>query len=285
MERNKGIQKMKKNRLVALPGELWQSRELIWKLAKNDFKNRYAGSYLGRIWAFTQPVVTVLLYWFVFGHLMMADKKEILTTGVEAPYVLWLTAGLVPWFYFSEAISNGTTSLVEYSYLVKKVVFQISIIPVVKLMAASFTHIFFVMFMLVVYFCYGYQPDIYLIQLIYFSFCLFMFVLALSYVTCSIFIFFRDLMQIVNILLQIGMWATPILWNIAYLDGEPALQAILKCNPIFYIVNGYRNAMFAKTWFWQDMPATLYFWIVTIVFFAFGMFLFRRLKVHFADVL
>ena len=154
MERNKGIQKMKKNRLVALPGELWQSRELIWKLAKNDFKNRYAGSYLGRIWAFTQPVVTVLLYWFVFGHLMMADKKEILTTGVEAPYVLWLTAGLVPWFYFSEAISNGTTSLVEYSYLVKKVVFQISIIPVVKLMAASFTHIFFVMFMLVVYFCY-----------------------------------------------------------------------------------------------------------------------------------
>ena len=89
------------DRLVSLPVELWQSRQLIWKLSKNDFKNRYAGSYLGRLWAFTQPVVTVLLYWFVFGHVMGQDKKEILTVGVEAPYVLWLTAGLVPGFYFS----------------------------------------------------------------------------------------------------------------------------------------------------------------------------------------
>jgi len=272
-------------RFVTLPKELWQSRELIWKLAKNDFKNRYAGSYFGRVWAFTQPVVTVLLYWFVFGHLMMADKKEVLTTGVEAPYVLWLTAGLVPWFYFSEAISNGTTSLLEYSYLVKKVVFKISIIPIVKILAASFTHIFFVCFMLLLYFCYGYKPDLYLVQLIYFSFCLFVFVLGLSYATCAIAIFFRDLMQIINIFLQVGMWATPILWNISRLQDEPILQGILKCNPIFYVVNGYRNALFAKTWFWQDISATIYFWVVTIILFGLGAVIFRRLKVHFADVL
>jgi teichoic acid transport system permease protein len=259
--------------------------KLIWKLAKNDFKNRYAGSYLGRVWAFTQPVVTVLLYWFVFGHLMMADKKEILTSGVEAPYVLWLTAGLVPWFYFSEAISNGTTSLIEYSYLVKKVVFKISIIPVVKTVAALFIHAFFVAFMLVVYFCYGFRPSLHLIQLVYYSFCLFMFVLALSYATSAIAVFFRDLMQIVNIFLQIGMWATPILWNISLLDGEPLLQSIIRLNPIYYVVNGYRNAMFAKTWFWQDMPGTIYFWAVTAVVFVLGTTIFNRLKVHFADVL
>ncbi len=211
-------------KLLLLPAELWQSRRLIWKLAKNDFKNRYAGSYFGRIWAFTQPVVTVLLYWFVFGHIMMADKKEILTAGVEAPYVLWLTAGLVPWFYFSEAINNGTTSLIEYSYLVKKVVFKISIIPIVKLIAALFTHLFFVCFMLLLYFLYGYKPEVYLIQLLYYTFCMFMLVLALSYSTCAVVIFFRDLLQIINIGLQVGMWATPILWNISYLDGNPLLQ-------------------------------------------------------------
>ncbi len=263
---------------------LWQSRQLIWKLSKNDFKNRFAGSYLGRVWAFAQPVVTVLLYWFVFGHIMMADKKELLTAGVEAPYVLWLTAGLVPWFYFSEAVSNGTTSLLEYSYLVKKVVFQIRIIPIVKLIAASFTHIFFVMFMLLLYFVYGYKPDIYLLQLVYYSFCLFMFVLALSYTTCAIAVFFRDLMQIVNIFLQVGMWATPILWNITLLDGEPVLQGIIKCNPIFYVVNGYRNAMFAETWFWRDWGMTIYFWTVTAVLFVVGTWIFRRLKVHFAEI-
>lgn len=272
-------------KLFLLPVELWQSRRLIWKLAKNDFKNRYAGSYFGRIWAFTQPVVTVLLYWFVFGHIMMADKKEILTAGVEAPYVLWLTAGLVPWFYFSEAINNGTTSLMEYSYLVKKVVFKISIIPIVKLIAALFTHLFFVCFMLLLYFIYGYQPEVYLIQLLYYTFCMFMLVLALSYSTCAVVIFFRDLLQIINIALQVGMWATPILWNISYLDGNPLLQKILKCNPIFYIVNGYRNAMFGRTWFWEEPGATIGFWVFTAVLFFVGAHIFRRLKVHFADVL
>lgn len=272
-------------RLALLPLELWQSRQLIWKLAKNDFKNRYAGSYLGRVWAFTQPVVTVLLYWFVFGHVMGQDKKEILNVGVEAPYVLWLTAGLVPWFYFSEAINNGTTSLLEYSYLVKKVVFKISIIPIVKLIAASFVHLFFVAFMLIVYFVYGYAPGICLLQLLYYTFSMFMFVLALSYTTCSLVVFFRDLVQIINILLQVGMWATPILWNISLLDGSPALQGIMKLNPIFYIVNGYRDTMFAGKWFWEDMGATLYFWIVTVVLFGIGALIFRRLKVHFADVL
>lgn len=273
----------KHSRIISLPAELWSSRKLIWKLAKNDFKNRYAGSYMGRVWAFTQPVVTVLLYWFVFGHVMGKDKLETVAAGVTAPYVLWLTAGLVPWFYFTETINNGTTSLLEYSYLVKKVVFKISIIPIVKLIAASFIHMFFVTFMLVVYFCYGFTPSIYLIQLLYYSFCMFMFVLALSYTTCSLVIFFRDLTQIIGIFLQVGMWATPILWNITLVSEK--LQFVLKLNPVFYIVNGYRDAMFSGKWFWQDMVSTAYFWIVTIVLFLIGSTIFRRLKVHFADVL
>lgn len=167
----------------------------------------------------------------------------------------------------------------------KKVVFKISIIPIVKLIAASFVHLFFVSFMLVVYFAYGYAPGIHLLQLLYYTFCMFMFVLALSYTTCAIVVFFRDLTQIINIMLQVGMWATPILWNISMLDKSPVLQKILKINPVFYIVNGYRDTLFAKKWFWQDFYSTSYFWIVTVVFFGIGALIFRRLKVHFADVL
>ena len=271
------------DRLVSLPMELWQSRKLIWKLAKNDFKTRYAGSYLGRIWAFVQPVVTVVLYWFVFDYVMQA-KKEFMSEGVDVPYLVWLMAGLVPWFYFSEAINNGMTSLLEYSYLVKKVVFKVSIIPIIKIIAASFTHLFFVCFLLVVYFGYGYSPSLYLLQLIYYSFCMFLFVLAISYSTCAIVIFFRDLTQLVNIALQIGMWVTPILWNITRFDN-PTIQSILKINPVFYIVNGYRSALFEHTWFWQDFYSTMYFWIVTVVVFGVGALVFKRLKVHFSDVL
>ena len=131
------------DRMFIIPRELYHSRKLIWKLSKNDFKKRYAGSYLGFVWALVQPVVTVVLYWLVFDK-VFNTKAQMLASGVEVPYVLYLTAGLVPWFYFSEAITNGTSALLEYSYLVKKVVFNISILPIIKLVAATFIHLFFV---------------------------------------------------------------------------------------------------------------------------------------------
>lgn len=131
------------DRIVTIPVELFQSRGLIWKLAKNDFKKRYAGSYLGMVWALAQPVVTVLMYWIVFDKVFQARVAFVAADGVEPPYVLYLMAGLVPWFYFSEAISQGTMALVEYTYLVKKVVFNISILPIIKVVAATFIHVFF----------------------------------------------------------------------------------------------------------------------------------------------
>ena len=106
------------DRIVTIPVELFQSRRLIWKLAKNDFKKRYAGSYLGIVWAMVQPVVTVLMYWIVFDMVFEARVQFVAGDGQIPPYVLYLTAGLVPWFYFSEAISQGTMALVDYTYLV-----------------------------------------------------------------------------------------------------------------------------------------------------------------------
>ncbi|HKM05101.1 MAG TPA: ABC transporter permease [Lachnospiraceae bacterium] len=270
------------DKIVILPMELYQNRRLIWKLSKNDFKTRYAGSYLGMFWAFVQPVVTITLYWMVF-EVLIPSRGQYAGSGIETPYVLWLTAGLVPWFFFSEAINNGTTALLEYSYLVKKVVFKISILPIIKIVAACFIHIFFVGVMLIIYVCYGNPIDLYLLQIIYYSFSMFIFVLALSYTTCAIVIFFRDLTQIISIFLQVGMWATPILWNIAILPKE--FQIFFKLNPIYYVVNGYRSAMFEKGWFWEDFFSTMYFWIVTAVLFGIGALIFKRLKVHFADVL
>ena len=270
------------DKIVVLPAELYQNRRLIWKLAKNDFKTRFAGSYLGIVWAFVQPVVTILVYWIVFEKGLNA-KAEMLADGTEAPYVLWLTAGIVPWFYFSEALSNGTTALLEYNYLVKKVVFKISILPIIKIIAATFIHGFFVLFMLLLYMAHGYFPDAYTLQLFYFSFCLFIFVLGISYTTCAIVIFFRYLTQIIAIVLQVGMWATPILWQLSRVPEK--YQILFKLNPMFYIVNGYRSAMLEKKWFWEDFYSTMFFWIITAVIFGIGTLIFKRLKVHFADVL
>lgn len=265
--------------LVEFPAEVYHSKRLIIQLSKNDFKTKYAGSYLGIIWAFMQPIVTVLVYWFVFG----VGLKP--TSVSDVPFVLWLIAGMIPWFFFSDALNGGTNSLIEYNYLVKKIVFQIDILPVVKIISAMFVHVFFILFMLVLYAAYGYYPDLYVLQVLYYSFCLVVFVLGLAYATSAIVCFFRDLSQIIGIVLQIGIWMTPIMWDIEGMNLPEWLKFILRLNPLYYITAGYRDALINKVWFWERIELTLYFWIITLAVLGLGMLIFRKLKVHFADVL
>lgn len=269
------------DKITILPIELYQNRKLIWKLSKNDFKKRYAGSYMGILWAMVQPVVTVLVYWLVFEK-AMGSGRQAMAGGATVPYVAYLTAGLVPWFYFSEALNSGTAALLEYNYLVKKVVFKISILPIIKVIAATFIHLFFLAVLLVISMFYGYYPSVYTLQVFYYSFCTFMFVLALSYSACAVVVFFRDLQQIISIVLQVWIWATPIMWNLSIAKDY---QIFFKINPLVYIVNGYRSSVFEKEWFFSDFYSTMYFWIVTVLLFAIGAIIFKRLKVHFADVL
>ena len=192
---------------VDFPTDIWSNKKILMQLAKNDFKTRFAGSYLGIVWAFIQPIVTVFVYWFVFEKGLRSGAM------LDVPFILWLIAGLIPWFFFADALNGGTNTLVEYNYLVKKVVFQINILPFVKVLSNFFVHIVFVTFGLVLYILYGYFPDLYWLQIIYYSLCCFVLVLGLSYATAALLVFFRDLTQIVGIVLQVGIWMTPIMWN------------------------------------------------------------------------
>lgn len=274
-----GLFLVKFEAFMRFPQMIVRNRKLVWQLAKNDFRTGFAGSYLGIIWAFVQPVVTILVYWFVFQVGLRSGSPS------SVPFVLWLIAGLVPWFFFAEGLNGGTNVLIQYQYLVKKVVFQIEILPFVKLLSSLFVHLFFIAFTLVLYTVYGYRPDVYTLQIFYYSFCMFVLVLGLSYVTSSVVGFFRDLSQIIGILLQIGVWMTPIMWDFDSLNLPGVLRYIFRMNPMFYIVSGYRDALIDKVWFWERTGLSIYYWVVTILIFGFGTWLFGRLRVHFADVL
>ncbi len=270
------------DRLLVLPVELFHSRNLIKRLAINDFKKRYAGSYMGIVWALAQPVVTVVMYYIVFD-IVFQSRAQAVSGGAEVPYVLFLTAGLVPWFFFSEALTNGTTSLLEYNYLVKKVLFKISILPIIKIIAAMFIHVFFTFVLMLIACIYGYYPTIYWLQIIYYMGCEFILVLSLSYATCAIVVFFRDLLQIISIGLQLFQWATPILWNIDIVPDK--YKWLVKLNPMTYIVEGFRNSIYGDTWFFEHFYSSTYFWIFVVAAFCLGTLIFKRSKPHFADVL
>ena len=204
--------------------EMYDNRKLIMSLSKNDFKTKFAGSFLG-----------------------------------------------------------GTNSLIEYNYLVKKVVFNMDILPTVKVISSLFVHLFFTAFITVLCWCYGYKPDLYWLQVIYYILCMFILVLGISYLTSAVVCFFRDLTQIIGIILQVGVWLTPIMWDTAILS--PKLALIFKLNPMYYIVDGFRDALLYKASVVDKPLWTAYFWIFTVVTFILGIRVFKKLKIHFADIM
>jgi teichoic acid transport system permease protein len=220
------------------------------------------------------------VFWFVF----QVGFRNPNVGDVE--YILWFSTGLIPWFFFSDSWSTATNSFLDYSYLVKKVVFKINILPMIKIISALFVHVFFIGFMFVLYALYGRVPSIYAIQLIYYMFCMIMLVIAMSFITAPLILFFRDLGQLMNIVLQFGMWLTPIMWSVNNLpDNLKWVMTFFKINPMYYIVQGYRDSMIYDVWFYSNIKQTLYFWIVVTVLMIVGSTLYRRLKPHFADVL
>jgi teichoic acid transport system permease protein len=112
-------------------------------------------------------------------------------------------------------------------------------------------------------------------------------VIGLIYMTSALCVFFKDMAQLVNIVLQVGVWATPIMWNFdGMLDKIPLwLAYLLKLNPMYYITSGYRDSIIGHTGFWTRPLLTVYFWVFTVVIYLIGTRVFKKLQPQFADVL
>ena len=204
----------------------------------------------------------------------------------DTPYVIWLIPGLVPWFYFQEALLGVTNNLQEYNYLVKKVVFPVELLPIIKVLSSLFVHFCFLLIMAVVFLVAGYTPKISWIQVFYYTAGATVLALGLGYITSSVNVFFKDMSQIVGICLQFGMWLAPIMyWDGMFTQEHPWMAPIFKLNPFYYIVAGYRDSMLTGNAFWERPLNTLYFWIVTTGIFYIGLKIFNKLRPHFSDVL
>ena len=254
--------------------------KIALNLALSDFKKRFVGSYFGVIWMFIQPLATVLVYTLIF---QVGFKSVPPVPGVS--YVIWLIPGIIPWFYFQDSILQGTQVLYEYNYLVKKIVFNMELLPLVKLLSVFLSHICFVIIMFIVFIVAKVPITVKSLLVVYFSFALSVLSLGIIYFTSAINVFFKDMGQIVAIFMQFGMWMAPIMYDESlFLNKAPILTKLIKLNPIYYIVKGYRYSMIGDN-FPDLLVLTIYYFIVTIIIFFIGYKIFNKLKIHFSDVL
>lgn len=254
-----------------------QNRGLLWEMTKRELRQRYLGSYLGILWAFIQPTVTVLIFWFVFQVGFKSMPVD------NFPFILWLIGGMIPWFYISDAVGSASGAVMENAFLVKKMVFRVELLPVVKIGAALLVHGFFIGVLFLMFLIYGYMPTVHCFQVVYYLLAMSCMILGISWLTSALTVFLRDVGQFVGMMLQFAFWATPIFWSLQMIPEE--IQPILKLNPAYYVIEGYRDAMIYHVWFWEHPYLTLYFWLVTFVCLLAGAVVFRRLRPHFADVL
>ncbi len=258
--------------------DMYIDRFTIYQLTKRDFKAKYIGSSLGFLWSIIQPFVMIVVLWFVFEKGLKAPP-----IAENISFIVWLTPGIIAWDFFATTISSATGVFQHYSYLVKKINFRISILPIIKILSSSITHLFLIVIGIVILLMNGVKPSIYWLQGIYYFAAMMLFLLGLSWITASLQVFIKDTAQVITTVLQIGFWFTPIFWDFAIIPEKYGL--LFKLNPMFYIVEGYRRSFIYHAPFWEARDIGIYFWIVTIFTLLLGLFLFKKLRKHFADVL
>lgn len=255
-----------------------KNSKLLWELSKKDLRTKYLGSFMGVLWAFIHPTISILVYWVVF-------QVGFKTTPMDGnlPFILWLLSGIIPWFFFSESLSSATNSIIENNYLVKKIVFPVKLLPIVKVLSALFVHVFFIIILFLMFRIYNYGFSLYNIQVLYYLIATVCLTLSLSYITSTLVVFLKDVGQFVGVVIQLLFWLTPIFWNFNIVEKQ--YQFFFKLNPVFYIVDGYRDALINQKWFWEHPLMTAYFWLFVIISGLVGITIFKKMRSHFADVL
>lgn len=187
------------------------------------------------------------------------------------------------WMYVSDAILTASNSIRNYSYLVKKVVFPVDIIPIISLTSSSFIGIFLICIAIAVSTVFGYAPNVVIV--LYIIFCALCLIISLTRLTSALTTLVPDFAQLLTIIIQLCMWFTPIVWNLNMLDE--GIVKFFKAFPFTYLVEGFRQAFMDGSTIITDnnFIYTIIFWIITALLYLWGNAIFKKSKKDFADVL
>ena len=250
----------------------------IFCIAKYELLADMRDSKFGLFWNFASPAIQVITYWLVFGIGMQRKGYD----GI--PYLPWAIVGFAAWWYISPCITSGCSAVFSKQNVITKMKFPVSVLPATVCVKEFFNHLCMMAISIVMLFLFGYYPNIYWLWLLYYAFCAFMFVEALALVTSVLTMMWRDVKKLVTSLMRMLLYLSPVLWPAAF-KGYPFMTFVMKLNPVYYIVQGYRDSVF----FYQtplDHPAmTLYFWLVVVFLFFLGSSLMYHFKHKMVDML
>ena len=252
--------------------KIYNYRELLKTNVKKEIRGRYKNSFLGILWSFLNPLLQLLVYSVIFGALL---------AGGDETYPIYICVALIPWTYFTTAISQAAFTVIGNADIIKKVYFPREILPisVVTSGAVNFVISTIIILAFVIFSGLGlswyivFYPLILLIQYIL--------LLGLSFIVSSVTVYFRDLEHIIGVVLMAAFYATPIVYNIEQLPHT--LQVLVNLNPMTHLINGYRDIFY-----YHQIPNLEILFIllgISLVLTIAGYFIFKKLQKGFAEEL
>ena len=247
--------------------------ELLGFLVWRDVKIRYRQTLLGGLWAIMQPLLAMLIFTVVFNRFAGVHSDG-------APYPLFAYAGLAPWFFFTNSVSQSSNSLVSHQHLVSKIYFPRIFIPL-GAMGAFLIDLFLSLTLcagLMLHYHWPFTRNLLLLPL---------FILGCvltaggaGLILSAINVNFRDVKYAVPFLIQMGLFVTPVIYPARYIPAR--WQSLLGLNPMAGMVMGFRHAFLGSPASWTTMTISL---AASAVLFVAGLFIFRRMELRFADII
>lgn len=221
--------------------EIYDYRQMIFRLVRKELRGRYKGSVLGFFWTFLNPLLQLLVYTMVFSVIMRS--------GIEK-YYLFLFVALVPWIFFSSALTGGATSILGSADMIKKIYFPREVMPIAYVTSAFVNMIlsFLVVFAVLIVTGYGMNP----VALLYLPIIMlveYVLGLGIALLTSALTVFFRDLAYILGIVAMAWQFLTPVMYSQEMVEEvlPASLLQLWNLNPMTPVINAYRDILYYKT--------------------------------------
>jgi lipopolysaccharide transport system permease protein len=275
--------KMLVKRWLPLDDPQWAKLNLLKTLVQRDLEARYKGSFLGMLWPLVNQLSQLLIYTYVFG-IVLQVKLNLSGMPEDNSFLfgLWLFTGLVPWLAFSGGLLQSATSVINQPSLVKKVVFPLSLLPLVPILSSFIESSFGLMALitLVVLLTQKLHPTLLLLPLVWVpQLCL---TAGLGFLTAGLTVFLRDIPQTLTVALNLWFYATPLIYP-AHMIPQPFQSWVFWLNPMAAIGELYRDMILTgSVTHWNEWAVAT---TISVLILMGGFWCYRKLRPAFADVL
>ncbi|MCD8239419.1 MAG: ABC transporter permease [Clostridiales bacterium] len=254
-----------------------ENRKLIFKLAIVNMNKQTMRTSLGVLWLYLHDFVYFSV--FVMFRILMSGGGEI--DGMHS--VVFLVTGTIPWFFMQEALNVGAGSIKSYKSILKSIKFPITIIPTVEVTGIFLKRIFTFLFIFGVCGYFGYLHCFNPLLFVYYVFCMLILMYAVLMTVSAFAAVSSDFHQLYTVVLRVLMFTLPIMWGYKHISGHKIIEAVVRIDPMVYILNGFRNAFVVGGA--PSLVYSIYFWLCVIVFFTFGSFIQFKLRKYYADLM